>query len=114
LLSEQTQIAPPKLANVGKLVKLRQCNCLSFTNGAKRGRLEIISEILLLCEQSKALTHIMYKTNLNYAQVKRNLKDLTSKGLLIQLENRYITSEKGYEVLYIVADLCDLLKCYDK
>jgi predicted transcriptional regulator len=56
----------------------------------------------------------MYKTNLNYAQVKRNLKDLTSKGLLIQLENRYITSEKGYEVLYIVADLCDLLKCYDK
>jgi predicted transcriptional regulator len=95
-------------------VKLKQCNCLSFTNGVKRGRLEIIAEILLLCEQSKALTHIMYKTNLNYAQVKKHLKDLTSKGLLIQFKNGYITSEKGYEVLFLVADLCDLLKCCDK
>jgi hypothetical protein len=34
--------------------------------------------------------------------------------LLIQLENRYITSKKGYEVLYLIANLCDLLECYDK
>jgi hypothetical protein len=57
LLSEQIQAKPPKATNVMKLLKRRQCNCLNFTNGTKRGRLEIIAEILLLCEQSKALTH---------------------------------------------------------
>lgn len=50
--------------------------------GARRGKLDIIAEILLFCEQQKTKTSIMYNTNLNYAQLKSHMDSLTAQGLL--------------------------------
>jgi len=77
--------------------------------GARRGKLDIIAEILLFCEQQKTKTSIMYNTNLNYAQLKSHTDGLTAQGLLIKKLNKYATSEKGYHFLELFAQLNDLL-----
>lgn len=80
--------------------------------GARRGKLDIISEILLFCEQQKTKTCIMYNTNLNYAQLKNHMDSLTAQGLLAKKANKYITTEKGYRFLELFAQLNDLLDSF--
>ncbi len=77
--------------------------------GARRGKLDIIAEVLLFCEQQKTKTSIMYNTNLNYAQLKSHIDTLTAQGLLAKKLNKYITTEKGYRFLELFAQLNDLL-----
>ncbi len=77
--------------------------------GSRRGKLDIIAEILLFCEQQKTKTSIMYNTNLNYAQLKSQMDTLTSQGLLLKNLNKYLTTEKGYRFLELFAQLNDLL-----
>jgi predicted transcriptional regulator len=103
-------MAPIELHSENTLAKLRQSSSWSFTEGSKRGRLEIMAEILLCCDQQKAKTKIMYKTNLNYAQLKKHLKSLTSKGLLATNTDKYFTTQKGHRFLEIFAQLNDMLK----
>ncbi len=79
------------------------------TNGSRRGKLDIIAEILLFCEHQKTKTSIMYNTNLNYSQLKRNMDALTFQGLLEKKLNKYLTTEKGYHFLELFAQLNDLL-----
>jgi predicted transcriptional regulator len=109
-LNAQIQIPPLKYANESKLLKLKQSNAWSLTKGARRGRLEILAEILLFCEHQKAKTSIMYKTNLNYAQLKSHLKFLTSQHFLMYDANKYATTEKGYHFLELFAELNDILR----
>jgi predicted transcriptional regulator len=77
--------------------------------GQRRGKLDIIAEILLFCEQHKTKTSIMYNTNLNYGQLKNHMDSLTSQGLLAKKLNKYATTEKGYRFLELFAQLNDLL-----
>jgi predicted transcriptional regulator len=98
-LNAKLQMSPIVYANENRLTKLRQNNGLDFINGSKRGRLEIIAEILCHCNQQKTKTNIMYKTNLNYTQVKKHLKHLTSQGLLKANKNKYATTQKGIRFL---------------
>jgi len=79
------------------------------TKGARRGKLDIISEILLFCERQKTKTSIMYNTNLNYAQLKNHMETLTGQGLLAKQANKYMTTQKGYHFLELFAQLNDLL-----
>ncbi|MCL2359004.1 MAG: winged helix-turn-helix domain-containing protein [Nitrososphaerota archaeon] len=81
----------------------------SCFKGFRRGKLDIIAEILLFCEQNKTKTSIMYNTNLNYAQLKTHMNSLTAQGLLIKKLNKYATTEKGYRFLELFAQLNDLL-----
>jgi predicted transcriptional regulator len=81
----------------------------SSNKGARRGKLDIMAEILLYCEHQKSKTSIMYNANLNYSQLKGQIKTLTSQGLLQKKVNRYITTEKGYRFLELFAQLNDLL-----
>lgn len=97
-----------------KVVKLKQSYGWNITNGSRRGRLEIIAEILLFCDQPKAKTSIMYKTNQNYAQLKSNLKFLTSQVFLMHNRDKYATTKKGYRFLELFAQLNDILKSVDK
>jgi predicted transcriptional regulator len=106
----QLQMAPTEYACETKLVELRQNTSWNFDKGSKRGRLEIMAEILYFCNQQKGKTKIMYKTNLNYAQLKRHLKSLTSKGLLDANTNKYFTTQKGQHFLEIFAQLNAMLK----
>ena len=109
-MSTPRQTALLKYDGETRIVKLKQGNGWNITQGARRGRLEIIAEILLFCDQQKAKTSIMYKTNLNYAQLKRHVKSLTSQGLLARNENKYVTTGKGYRFLELFAQLDDMLK----
>jgi predicted transcriptional regulator len=78
--------------------------------GPRRGKLDIIAEILLFCEQQKTKTSIMYNTNLNYTQLKNHMDNLTAQGLLSKNQNKYTTTEKGYRFLELFAQLNDLLE----
>lgn len=51
----------------------------------------------------------MYRINLNYTQLKSNLKFLTSQGLLNHAMGKYATTEKGYRFLELFAELNDIL-----
>lgn len=75
----------------------------------RRGRQDIIAEILVYCEQQKTKTSIMYNTNLNYAQLKKQMKLLTSQKLLERKINKYQTTEKGIHYLELYAQLDELL-----
>ena len=78
--------------------------------GSRRGKLDIIAEILLFCEHQKSKTSIMYNTNLNYSQLKNQIDALTSQGLIAKSVNKYITTDKGYRFLELFAQLNDLLE----
>jgi predicted transcriptional regulator len=95
-----------------QLALLRHDKDLS-NKGARRGRLDVISEILFFCEQEKTKTSIMYNTNLNYSQLKMHIDTLISQGLLTKKFNKYVTSEKGYQFLDLFARLTDLLVKFD-
>ncbi|MCW3999075.1 MAG: winged helix-turn-helix domain-containing protein [Candidatus Bathyarchaeota archaeon] len=84
----------------------------SILKGSRRGKLDIIAEILLFCEQQKTKTSIMYNTNLNYSQLKNHMDNLTTQGLLLKAQNKYVTSEKGYRFLELFAQLNDLLEAF--
>jgi predicted transcriptional regulator len=81
--------------------------------GTRRGKLDIVAEILFFCEQPKTKTSIMYNTNLNYAQLKRHMESLTTQGLLAKKINKYNTTDKGHEFLNLfvrINDLVDIVK----
>jgi predicted transcriptional regulator len=90
-------------------LKLRKSNGLDFGRGSKRERMEIMAEILCYCKQQKSKTDIMYTVNLNYAQLKKYLKSLTSQGLLVADRNKYATTQKGYRFLKLLAQLNNIL-----
>jgi predicted transcriptional regulator len=108
-LNAQLEIAAIEYAGETKLVKLRKNNGWNFTSSSKRGRLEIMAEILCYCNQQKAKTDIMYKANLNYTQLKKHLKSLISQGLLKTSKNKYATTQKGYRFLELFFQLNDIL-----
>ncbi|MCW4046738.1 MAG: winged helix-turn-helix domain-containing protein [Candidatus Bathyarchaeota archaeon] len=114
---EITKLTTPlqtALINYGgetKLVKLKNRNGWSIAKGFRRGKFEIMAEILLFCDQQRAKTCIMYKVNLNYAQLKQNLAFLTLQGLLLRKKDKYVTTEKGYRFLSLFVQLTDMLNC---
>ncbi len=82
---------------------------LGGVKGSRRGKLDIIAEILLYCEQQKTKTSIMYNTNLNYSQLKLHMNHLTAQGLLAKKSSKFQTTERGYRFLELFAQLNDLL-----
>ncbi|HJW65718.1 MAG TPA: winged helix-turn-helix domain-containing protein [Candidatus Bathyarchaeia archaeon] len=99
-----------KYAIESKLWRRKQVNGWNVNNAVKRGRLEIIAEILLFCDRRKAKTNIMYNVNLNYVQLKMHMSCLTSLGLLTLEEGRYLTTAKGFHFLELFAELQDILR----
>ncbi|MFZ0511235.1 MAG: winged helix-turn-helix domain-containing protein [Candidatus Nitrosopolaris sp.] len=82
--------------------------------GANRGKIQITADILCLSTVAIKKTHIMYKGNLSYEQVRYYLTDLLNNDLLSQhiLEDGivYRTTEKGREYLRHYTQLMDLVK----
>ena len=107
-MTTQIQL-PPKFVMESKFLKLKQGNVWTSNNSVKRGRMEIIAEILLFCDQQKAKTSIMYRTNLNYVQLQSQLKFLTAQGMLSYNMGKYATTEKGYRFLELFLGLYDIL-----
>lgn len=93
---------------------LKHDNDWTFTISSRKGKMDIIAEILLFCEEQKTKTSIMYNANLNYSQLKNHLNTLTSQGLLEKKTNKYVTTERGYRFLELFAQINDLLKRIQK
>ena len=107
-MTTQIQL-PTKLVVESKFLKVKYGNLTSVNIGAKRGRMEIIAEILLFCDQQRAKTNIMYKTNLNYAQLKSQLRFLIAQGMLSHHNDKYATTEKGFRFLELFLGIYDIL-----
>jgi len=108
-LTVQTQVQF-RYAIESRLWRLKQVNGRNVDKAVKRGRLEIIAEILLFCDRRKVKTKIMYNVNLNYAQLKMHLSTLTSIGLLMREDGGYLTTSRGYRFLELFAELEDMLR----
>jgi predicted transcriptional regulator len=74
----------------------------------RRGKLEILAQILMVCNEPKTKTNIMYNVNLNYFQLKRHMDCLTLQGLLSKEQNKYLTTGKGQEFLELFSRITDL------
>ena len=70
---------------------------------AKRGRLEIIREILTICCIPAKKTSILYRCNLSFSQLQKYLEYLIRRNLLNNTKNDgktvYIITDKGKEFL---------------
>ena len=67
----------------------------------RRGRLEIIADILSVAMEEAKKTEIVYKANLNFKRLGKYLPYLMEKGLIESgnMSNEYKTTEKGKEFL---------------
>ena len=81
--------------------------------GTRRGRLDIIAEILFFCEQPKTKTSVMYNANLNYSQLKMHMESLTDQGLLVKHLNKFSTTKKGHEFVYLFVRLNGLVEDFN-
>ena len=83
-----------------------------FRRGA-RGTIDIIADILALCNSWNKRTRIMYKANLSYEQILYYLNQLLGKGLIAQDVSDgalvYRTTEKGREFLAYYSRMSDLI-----
>ncbi len=78
---------------------------------AKRDSLEIIAEILSVCEQPQTKTRVMYRTNLSWQMLQKYLSQLQSSGLLEVHHSltKYVTAPKGLKFVKKWRELAELL-----
>ena len=65
----------------------------------RRGRLEIIADILLVARGGAKKTAIAHNANVNFDRVVKYLSYLEEKGLMEHTSREYKTTEKGKEFL---------------
>ena len=76
----------------------------------KRNNLEIIAEIINVCEQPQTKTRVMYRTNLSWQMLQKYLSQLVSRGLLEvhHSQARYVTTLKGLKFVKKWEELAEL------
>ena len=67
----------------------------------KRGKVDIIAEILKIGQKPVKKTRIMYRANLSFQQLKKYLKIVEENQLLKKDSDTYKTTEKGKRFLEI-------------
>lgn len=80
----------------------------SIDANRRRGGLRIIADLLESMHQPVKLTHLLYKTNLSYSQLRRYLDLLLELELIQEFPkpNRsFVITDKGRTFGYIVAPL---------
>lgn len=66
----------------------------------------IIRDLLENMQEPAKLTHVLYKTNLSYAQIKKYLNMLSQMGLIQEIQEPYLgfqITEKGKIFVQILA-----------
>jgi len=74
----------------------------STTNWRRRGRVEILADVLKATMDGARGTHIMYKANLNFHQRKKYLTEALNTGLIevtVRSPPVYVVTEKGQKWL---------------
>jgi len=68
--------------------------------GERRGRLEIMAEILRTAREPTGVSRIVYRSNLNNQMAHDYLDDLRIKGLIeVTANQKWLTTEKGLRLL---------------
>ena len=76
----------------------------------RRGRAEIIADILSATMKEAKKTQIVYKANLNFRRARRYFPYLEEKGLIENIGSEYKTTEKGKQFLQDYQKLEEQLK----
>ena len=76
----------------------------------RRGRAEIIADILSAAMKEAKKTQIVYKANLNFRRARKYLPYLEEKGLIENIGSEYKTTEKGKQFLQDYQKLDEQLK----
>jgi predicted transcriptional regulator len=76
----------------------------------RRGRTDIIVDILLVASGKAKKTWIVYKADLNFRMLKEYLPYLVDKGLIENTGGEYKTTEKGEEFLTDYQKMKEMLK----
>jgi len=79
----------------------------------RRGKLEIIADVLLVAREGAKKTQIVYNANLNFKRIENYLPYLEEKGLIESMCREYKTTEKGKEFLRTQNEDIGLLKCLE-
>ena len=81
---------------------------------SRRGRFEIIHDILTLCLKPVQKTYIMYQANLSYTQLQKYLEYLVQTELLelksIEEDVLYLVTEKGLNLIENYKKLLNILE----
>ncbi|MCW3133487.1 MAG: winged helix-turn-helix domain-containing protein [Methanophagales archaeon] len=80
-------------------IKERRRESLKDSFKKRRGKLEIIMDILSVAMKEAKKTEIVYKANLNFKRVGKYLPYLEEKGLIENIGSEYKTTEKGKQFL---------------
>jgi predicted transcriptional regulator len=80
-------------------IKERRRESLKDSFKKRRGKLEIIIDILSVAMKDAKKTEIVYKANLNFKRVGNYLPYLEEKGLIENMGSEYKTTEKGKQFL---------------
>jgi predicted transcriptional regulator len=76
----------------------------------RRGRIEILADILSVAGEKAKKTQIAYKANLNFRMVEEYIPHLMDKGLIEYTDGEYKTTEKGEEFLTDYQEMKEMLK----
>jgi len=76
----------------------------------RRGRTDILADILSVAEEKAKKTQIVSKADLNFRMVEEYLPLLLDKGLIENRDGEYKTTEKGGEFLTDYQKMKEMLK----
>ena len=77
---------------------------------ARRGRLDIIADILRTANRGSKKTRLVYETNTNFVLMKDYLALLEKRGLILEYDTKVYTTDAGNEYLLYYDELVQLLK----
>jgi predicted transcriptional regulator len=75
----------------------------------RRGKLEIIGEVLSVARNGARKTEIVYKTNLNFTRLASYIQYLEEKKFLETSDHTFKTTAKGEEFLHDYQKMRDVL-----
>jgi predicted transcriptional regulator len=76
-------------------MRTRDSDCVGVV-AFRRSKLEILTDILILCKSPKLKSRIFQRVNLSYSNLQSCLLDLEKLGLIIaSQESTYLTTERG-------------------
>ena len=76
----------------------------------RRGRTDIIVDILSVAEEKVKKTQIVYKADLNFRMLEEYLPHLLDKGLIENTDGEYKTTEKGERFLTDYQKMKEMLR----
>ena len=76
----------------------------------RRGRTDIMADILSVAKEKAKKTQIVYKADLNFRMVDEYLPHLMDKGLIENTDGEYKTTEKGGDFLTDYRKMKEMLR----